>query len=162
MEDFNDLTEQYQEFGNLLKEVFTKYDYKIWIAAFFVILSFVFNMFLLHKGYFTFQTRNARRVRKAKELGQVVQARLVKNHTSIHDKLGESCSADYSYTIGGKQYKYHYVDYKYPPQTLTLYYISNPKFVFYEQAATWQPGLLMYILPIVLGIIIMKLLGVEM
>lgn len=159
MSELNELMEKYRIIGDKISQL----DFKLWIVVACVILLFIGEMVVLYKGCLTFETRNSKQCKKASELGHVVQARLVDGTSSYRTIDDDSIllTARYKYTVRNNSYKYHYVDRRIPPHTLTLYYINNPKNTFHAKNKTWEPGFLLYILPLVLGLILMQLLGVN-
>ncbi len=182
MEDFENLAEGLRDVYSQLKGLNAE-DKKQVIGYLIIILStvvtFIFSMKIALKGAFKTETRNARKVRKAKALGHVVIGEYVKSTSSFETRsraIGMRTSYYreytyyhwYKYVVNGKEYTYYHMvvneDYK-PRQTLELYYINFPTFAFKEtEAVKDHSGCMVLLLPFLVLIVlvyVLKFMGIN-
>lgn len=120
-------------------------------------------VFVLEIRLFKSYKRKNRRRERAVQLGHVVQAKRVRAWDD--DTTGYSVDswfhARYVYEVDGREYTYRYMRKATPPVTLTLYYLSNPKRTFTgEEKEPWFLPIVCLALPILLGALVLRLLGV--
>ena len=153
-----------QLFSNNLTEIselFQKYDPKIWLIAIIIIFAYIFESILLAKGYFRIPTRNAKRVKEAEQRGHVVTAHLFKDYSTRYAPSDELQAAVYRYTVDGVEYKYNFCERQDPPQSITLFYLDDPRKTFRRDNEFVNLGCIMAVLPFILGVALFFLLGVE-
>lgn len=182
MEDFENLVEWFRDSYSQLKGLGVE-DKKEVIGYVVIILSvfitFIVSLKIALKGTFKTETRNARKVRKAKALGHVVTGDYVKSTSSyetrsIANGMRTSYYREYTYchwykyVVNGKEYMYYHmvVDENYKPrQTLELYYINFPTFAFKEtEAVKDNSGCMVLLLPLLVMIVlvyVLKFMGVN-
>ena len=153
--------DSFERFKNLISQI--DIDPKIAIMVISVILIFVFEIILLKKGIINDRKNNGKKVEKAKKLNHIVKAKRVEIWDDWHQTRSIPDShwhAKYIYTVNSKEYVYRYLGKSHPPYELTLYYINNPKRIFsYEEKQSPIFNLIFYILPILVGYIVINLLG---
>ena len=166
-------TQHLKEAFNQLIELLTDNDYnglKVMIVCIAGIFTFVLGMVLLVKGYFTYETRNKKKCRKAQQLGHIVPATLISSEHRYTTQTNENTGREwkdwyyrgiYQYYVDGKEYIYYLDTENKSPQSLTLYYIKKPKRAFHAGKATWQPVILIYIMPLFVMAALIYLLGVK-
>lgn len=90
----------------------------------------IFPIYLISKQFSMSSKKQERAKQKAIERGHVVLARLVKVYMASRDNprrsIDQHSEAVYSYEYDGKKYKYSAFSDS-PPQTLQLYFLTNPK-----------------------------------
>ena len=153
--------DSFEQFKNLISQI--DIDPKIAIMVVSVILTYVFEIILLKKGIINDRKNNGKKVEKAKRLNHIVKAKRVDKWCQWDESKTEPYSfwhAKYVYTINSKEYIYKYFRRIHPPYELTLYYINNPKRTFcYEEKQSSIFNLIFYVLPIIVGYIVINLLG---
>ena len=112
---------------------------KATIAAILLFAQYIFGGVLAHKGYFTKWQNKHSRVEKAKQLGHAVKATLVKGgffSDEDNGRIKHTPHGTYEYIVDGKKYEYRKVftgtSGSYPPTSITVYYLDNPKKAFYQ------------------------------
>lgn len=94
---------------------------------------------------------------EAERKGNVVEAHLLKSH-DIRDGNGMPTMEEmgtYSYEVNGKSYRYRLMSTTGIPETITLYYIKNPrKATLAHDLGTWEFPWLKYYLVIALVVAI--------
>lgn len=94
---------------------------------------------------------------EAERKGNVVEAHLLKSH-GIRDGNGMPTMEEmgtYSYEVNGKSYRYRLMSTTGIPETITLYYIKNPrKATLAHDLGTWEFPWLKYYLVIALVVAI--------
>lgn len=154
--------DKFEQFEKLISQI--NLEPKIALMVISVILTFVFEIILLKKGIINDRKNNGKKVKKAKRLNHIVKARRVDKyfHWDVGSKIDPYAfwSAKYVYTINSKEYIYKYFRRGHPPYELTLYYINNPKRTFfYEEKQSAIFNLIFYVLPIIVGYVVITLLG---
>lgn len=151
--------DSFKQFQELMSSI--KIDPAILIGVLVIISTFVLEIILISKGYFNFNN-NKKRMEKAIKLNHQIKAKRITHYDDDYTgtQVDSWYHAKYEYTINGKTKTYRYLSRKHPPTILTLYYLKNINKVFhYEEKKSSILDLLIYIIPFVLGIIVMKLLG---
>ena len=152
--------DSFERFKNLISQI--DIDPKIAIMVVSVILIFVFEIILLKKGIINDRKNNGKKVEKAKRLNHIVKAKRVNvwDDGYPNNSVNSYWHAKYVYNINSKEYVYRYLGKSHPPYELTLYYINNPKRTFfYEEKQSSIFNLIFYLLPIIVGYIVITLLG---
>ena len=144
-----------------ISEILKKYDPKIWLIAIIVIVTYIFEGILLAKGYFRVPTRNAKRVKEAEQRGHVITAYLFKDYSTRYASSDEVQAAVYRHTVDGVEYKYNFCERQDPPQSITLFYLDDPKKTFRRDNEFVNFGCIAAVLPFILGVALTILLGVE-
>lgn len=89
-----------------------------------------FPFYLISKQFSMSSKKQEKAKQKAIERGHVVLANLVKVYMALRDNprrsIDQHSEAVYSYEYNGRQYKYTAFS-DAPPQTLQLYFLTNPK-----------------------------------
>lgn len=142
-------------------EVLSRFNPKMWLISIIVIAAYIFEAILFAKGYFKVQTRNAKRVKEAERRGHVVTAYLFKDFSDRYAYSDELQSGVYKYIVDGNEYKYNFSEKQRPPQTITLFYLDNPKKTFRRGEEYVNFGCLAAALPMLLGVALVILLGVD-
>ena len=90
----------------------------------------IFPIYLISKQLSMSSRKQEKAKKKAIERGHVVLAHLVKVYIASRDNprrsIDHHSEAVYSYEFNGKEYKYSAFSDS-PPQTLQLYFLTNPK-----------------------------------
>lgn len=90
----------------------------------------IFPIYLISKQFSMSSRKQEKAKKKAIERGHVVLAHLVKVYMASRDNprrsIDQHSEAVYSYEYNGKKYKYSAFS-DAPPQTLQLYFLTNPK-----------------------------------
>lgn len=151
--------ESFDRFKNIMSSI--NFELPVVFGVITIIMTFIIEIVLLKKGYFKFDTKK-NKMEKAIKLNHVVQAYRISKYDD--DLTGFDVNswyhAKYKYKINDKEYTYKYLSKKNPPMTLDLYYINNYNKVFhYEEKKSSVFSIIFYIIPVVLGIIVMNLLG---
>lgn len=153
--------DRFEQFKKLISQI--NIEPKIAIMVISVILTFVFEIILMKKGIISSIKSNSKKVEKATKLNHIVKAKRVDKWCQWDESKTEPYSfwhAKYVYTINSKEYIYKYFRRSNPPYELTLYYINNPKRTFcYEEKQSSIFNLIFYVLPIIVGYIVITLLG---
>ena len=152
--------DSFEQFKNLISQI--NIEPKIAIMVISVILTFVFEIILLKKGIINSGKNNSKKVEKAKKLNHIVKAKRVNiwDDGYPNNSVNYYWHAKYVYNINSKEYVYRYLGKSHPPYELTLYYINNPKRTFcYEEKQSSIFNLIFYVLPIIVGYIVINLLG---
>ena len=136
----------------------------VWIGVLSAVITFVVEIRLCQKGILF--SSGEKKLKKARELGNIIQATCVSSRY-IDDKDNDSITATrqyaavYQYEVNGEVKKKCIISTGVnPPQILWLYYINSPYKVFSEYDVGTSPfQFLLYIIPILVAFIVMKLLG---
>ncbi|MED9978758.1 MAG: hypothetical protein UFP41_00935 [Bacilli bacterium] len=151
--------DNFKQFQELFSSI--NFDPVITVGIIVIIAIFIIECVLLNNGYIN--TRSSKkRVEKAQKLNHIIKAKRISywdDYKTSDDRLNSYYHAKYEYTINNKNKKYRYLSKKHPPLILNLYYLHNPNRVFHYEEKTSVFAILFYIIPIALGIIVMKLLG---
>lgn len=90
----------------------------------------IFPIYLISRQFSMSSRKQEKAKKKAIERGHVVLAHLVKVYLASRDNprrsIDQHSEAVYSYEYNGKKYKYSAFS-DAPPQTLQLYFLTNPK-----------------------------------
>ena len=135
------------EFLRLMNEFGTSvFDVKIFCGIIAAILVFIMEIRFMQS-----HKKKNRRKEKAIQMGHVVRAK--RTQAWDDDTSGYSVDswyhAAYVYKVDGRTYKYRYLSKVFPPVTLSLYYINNPRRVFTgEEKKSTILSVLFYILPV--------------
>lgn len=136
-------------------------DIEVWLGLLAAILTFITEIILCSKGIITF--KGERRLKKAKELGHVVQGRRVSWQLMNEDDGKQSTKyvGRYEYSVNGHIYRGMVISLlTIPNEEVDFYYLSDPKKAFTEADAAKKPGMiLLYIIPFVVAYLVMKLMG---
>ena len=134
------------------------YDPAVWIGVFTAIVVFAIEIVLYKKGIIF--SRGEKKIAEAKAKGNVLSATQVKCHYYDKSSGARNYVATYEYEFNGLHTKKVVTSNSMPPLKITLYY-DNGK-VFSEADVSSSPSkLLMYIIPIIAAIAVMKALGFE-
>lgn len=102
-------------------------EYYFWYL--FLAGAIVFPWYVVSKTFESLPSRQREAMGKAIEKGHVLTATLVRQYYNTGGTDKDQTRATlciYKYQYKGKTYKYQIYN-NYPPQTLTLYYIRNPR-----------------------------------
>lgn len=141
------------------------YGAPLWCGVISGIIVFIIEIILCNKKTLFSDNSFKKKVQKAKEQGNVVTGKLYRSRYRDREPDNKTANrmyvAGYKYLVNGVEYKYRLISTSSkPPFTIHLYYINNPKKAFSE--ADNKPGLLqilLYIIPLVVAISVMKLMG---
>ena len=152
----------FKQFEELLLNI--EFEPKMILVVGVIIAAYVIECILLSKGYINTKHSN-KKVEKAKKMNHIIKSKRISywnDYTSTDDSTTSYYHAKYEYTVNNKKKKYSYLSKMFPPLTLELYYIHNPNRAFHNEEKTSIFVVLIYIIPFILGIIVMKLLGVQL
>lgn len=146
-----------------IKGAFTHYDPRVWVGVVVMIVVFTVEMILCSKGILV--SRSERRLRKAKAAGHMLRATM-KSCNYKDKKTGTKCSeriytAIYEYEANGRVRRTSVITTGIrPPETLTMYYVSDPGKAFSEyQVGCGRLHFLLLLIPIAVGIAVTMGLG---
>lgn len=93
------------------------------------------------------------RVKKAIALGHTAVGTCVKSWVLTDDRLDPTAmvNAIFEYTVDNITYKYHYLERGAVPQTLTIYYLNNPKHGFIQKRGSYLRGVVVLLLAVLAG-----------
>lgn len=151
---FKELIQQFYEF-------IINTDFRVFICGLVLIGTYAIVLLLWYKGILTFE-KNKRKMEKAIKLNHVIKAKRVSCYDDdpYRRNVNSYFHAKYEYAIDGKKFRYWYLGKIVPPYILTLYYINNPKRAFHCEKGNSPLIILIFIIPIVAMICVMKLLGI--
>lgn len=170
MEDFSDITEKWKmlmgEFAEVWKEAWETLGLAGTCACIAGIAFFIMEVVYGHKhAGENRKTKLDKKIETAKQLGHVHEAKRA-GYSIDNDESGGECRyyGTYVYDVNGKTYRYTTHGWDFPPPTLEVYYLDNPGKGFsslnysYTIMETLE-GLLLYILPIIVGAIVYNLIN---
>lgn len=140
-----------------------EYDSALWYGVFAAIVTFVIELVLGAKGIIF--AGDDKKLAKAKKEGNVLIGKRKKcwyeNRAPQGKTVNRKYIAIYEYTLDGKIGTKQVVLYgREPGYTINLYYTSNSKKVFSEYDLGKNPlKVLIYIIPVIVAYIVMKLFG---
>lgn len=134
------------------------YDPAVWIGVFTAIVVFAIEIVLYKKGIIF--SSGEKKIAKAKESGHMLSATQVKCRYYEKSSGARNYVATYEYELNGLHTKKVVTSNSMPPLKITLYHDNGR--VFSEADVSSSPSkLLMYIIPIIAAIAVMKALGFE-
>ena len=153
-----------KEFWMMAKEHFLQTPPQVYMGIIALVVTYIFEIKFMRKH--GWKDRKPKRVQKAEKLGHIVRGERVGDGSYFED-VGEVSEkkywrANYVYEVGGKTYTYSYRGGAYPPETLTLYYISNPRRVFHNMRGSllnFIHAAIYTLFPWVVAICVIQLLG---
>lgn len=151
--------DSFKQFQELISSI--NFDPAITIGIIVIVITFVIECILLSKGYINTKS-SKKKLERAIKLNHVIKAKRISywdDYQTADEMTNSYYHAKYEYTINNKKKKYRYLSKKHPPLILNLYYINNPNKVFHCEEKRSVFAILFYIIPFVLGIIVIKLLG---
>ena len=151
-----ELSEQFEQFINILKEFKEICDWRIIVSIAVGIVVFIVQIRWMNRR----GELKDPKVEKAKALGHVVQAKREKywNDDTPGDWNMSKYHATYSYEVNGKKYEYRYLEHEVPPTFINLYYINNPRKVVGDYKKKEYPGIF-YFLPIIVTVALVVFLN---
>lgn len=154
----------HESVSQLLLEFMRETDCRIWIGLAVTVTVGMIEIILGRKGLIS--SRSTKRMQQARAKGHVLTAQLIakdfeyftdgdKNHR-IRTYIGT-----YEYEVNGRKKKvvesFHN---SFPPQTLRMYYVSNPEKAFSEMHVTESPTHALFLLiAVAAGVAVTMLLG---
>ncbi len=145
-----------------IMDVFTSIDPIMWCGTIATVLTFALEIYLYAKGLL-FPDRN-KRVEAARKAGRTVLGRQTKcyfttksGHSGREEK---TYHATYAYTLNGEEKTFHISSPQRPGHTKWLYYDKKGK-VFTDRDRFNPLILLIYIIPVLVGMGVVELLGYE-
>lgn len=144
-------------------EQLTSYGAPLWCGVLGAIIVFIIEIILCNKKVLF--ANSDKKINEARKKGHVITGNLVKctykdrnSDTKVTDRI---YSAKYKYTVSDTEYYYWTTSISVKlPYTISLYYINNPQKTFSKADIKPNPfQILLYIIPIAVAIIIMKLMG---
>lgn len=149
----------WREFAGLIEEFGTS----VFNLGAFVGIIVAIAVFVVEVRWTRTHPPRDRQVERARELGHVVEAKRVRfwdDALTPDERTTSWYHAVYSYEVSGGQYEYKYMERAYPPATMKLYYIDNPRRAFHEKKGRSSVSkLLLLVIPLAAGLGIMYLLG---
>ena len=144
-------------------EQIASYGAPLWCGVIGAIIVFIIEIILCNKKII-FSNSN-KKIDKAREQGHIVTGKLVKS--TYVDRNNDTKATDrrykgkYKYKVDGIEYTYYLNSVGIPlGYTIDLYYLNNPRKAFSKYDIKPSPfQILLYIIPIAVSIIIMKLMG---
>lgn len=141
------------------------YGAPLWCGVISAIIVFIIEIILCSKKIIFSDAKFKKKVQKAIEQGNVVTGKLYKSRYRDREPDNKTANrmyvASYKYLVNDIEYRYRLISTSSkPPYTINLYYINNPKKAFSE--ADNKPSslqALLYIIPLVVVITVMKLMG---
>ena len=158
----NDIT--FQE----VLEHWASYGIGFWIAIIAGIAVFVVEIKLAKRGVIL--SNRDKRIEKAKKAGHMIKAEAIYQNYKRRGGKGSGTGDDlyhcvYEYTVDGVKRRYVVAQSgHYPPRTITLYYLSNPKRVFSSYDHNKKDivqGFLLYLIPLLVIYLVAKAFGVD-
>lgn len=152
--------EAFEEFKNLFSGITIEPSHILIVGI--MVAVFVFEMILVYKGVLRFEAGVKRRD-KAIASGHVLKAKRIRYHDDKEHgyETNSRYYAKYEYTVEGTPRIYRYCSRQYPPVTLTLYYIRNPRRAFHYEKGTSLSALLLYIIPVAIAVLVVKVFGLH-
>lgn len=132
----SELADKDKEFFYMLKEFWTTVsDFNVFIGIIGIILGFALLVILLRRINEIESRNKKKKMETAIALGHVVMAERIKfwdDATPGEPSASSRYHATYRYVVNGKAYEYRYLGPKYPKEELQMYYIDNPRKVFFD------------------------------
>lgn len=146
-------------------KVIVETDPALWLGVLAGIIVFVIEFQLYKKGLIF--SGEEKKLERARNAGHVIPATMIKCRYEDRDSSGKTANrqyiATYEYTALEKVRTARVVTVgTKPPHKISLYYDTNPGKVFSEYdcgPSRW--GILLYIIPLVAAVLVMKMLGFE-
>ena len=141
----------------------SSYDPALWFGAVAAIVVFVFEIVLMKKGIIF--SGGEKRLERARKAGHIIPATMIKCRYEDKDSTGKTANrmyiATYEYSALGEVRTARVVTVGMkPPFSISLYYDSHPGKVFSEYDIKPNPlQFLLYVIPILVAIVVMKILG---
>ena len=138
-------------------------DPALWAGIFTAIAIFVVELILIKKQLIF--AGDEKRIDRARRAGHIIPATLIKCRYEDKDSSGKTANrkyiATYEYSAFGEVRTVRIVTVgTKPPYSISLYYDSDPGKVFSEYDIKPNPLVfLVYLIPIAMGVAVMKLLG---
>ena len=134
----------------------------LWAGVITFIVVFAIEISLTKRG--AILSNNNRRIERAKDAGHIIPAKMVRrSYKTRGDDNHRMYYCTYEYEVNGKRRVYNITNNTaYPPESITLYYASNPKRVFSEydnHPIDIVQKLLFFIIPILAMVLVMYILG---
>ncbi len=127
---------KYKEFFYMLKEFWTTVsDFNVFICIIGIIVGFALLVILLRRISEKESRNKKKKMDTAIALGHVVMAERIKfwdDATPGEPSASSRYHATYRYVVNGKAYEYRYLGPKYPKEEIQMYYIDNPRKVFFD------------------------------
>lgn len=120
-----------EQFKNLISQI--NIEPQIAIMVICIVLTFVIEIVLIKNNIINIRKNNSEKVEKAKILNHILKAKRIDiwDDGTPGDTDNSFWHAKYVYNFNSKEYVYRYLGKNYPPMELTLYYINNPRKVFF-------------------------------
>lgn len=134
------------------------YDPIIWVSVLIAIAVFIVEI-VLYKKNIIFSS-DERRIQKAKDKGNVISATQVKCRYYDKNSGARNYVTTYEYEFHGLQKKKVVTSNNKPPLRISLFYEKNKVFSEFDTGSS-PLKISMYIIPIVIGIFVMKIMGFE-
>lgn len=152
--------EAFEEFKNLFSGVTIEPSHILVVGI--MVAVFVFEMILVYKGVLRFEAGVKRRD-KAIASGHVLKARRISYYDDERpsDERPGWYHAKYEYAIDGNKRIYRYLSRRFPPFELTLYYLGNPRRPFHYEKKTSCFAILLYVIPVAVGVLVVKVFGLS-
>ena len=144
-------------------ETLSEYDPALWAGVIVAIVIFAIEMVLMKKGVIF--SGGEKRLKRAREAGHIIPATMIKCRYEDKDSSGKTANrmyiATYEYSIHGETHTARVVTVgSKPAYSISLYYEKNPSKVFSEYDIKPNPlQFLLYVIPIVAAIAVMRILG---
>lgn len=144
-------------------EALSAYDPALWFGVVAAIVVFVIEIVLMKKGLIF--SGGEKRLECARKAGHVIPATMIKCRYEDKDSSGKTANrmyiATYEYSAFGAVQTARIVTVgTKPPNAISLYYDSHPGKVFSEYDIKPNPlQFLLYVIPIVVAVVVMKMLG---
>lgn len=144
-------------------EILAGYDTAVWCGLLVAVITFVIEVILCSKGIIF--SKEEKLIAAAKKKGNMITAKMTdcryEDRTPYDKRTNRMYIAMYEYVIGGISRKKQIISTSgKPPRTITLYYGSNPKKTISEYDVI-RPSFkfLIYIIPILVAFLTMKIMG---
>lgn len=153
--------EAFQEFIALFSGLNIKFSHVLVVGI--AVGVFIFELVLVKKGILRFETGTKRRD-QAIAAGHVVKAKRIRYYDDKETghETNSHYYAKYEYTVEGTPRIYRYYSRQFPPVMLTLYYVRNPRRVFHYEKETSLSLLLLYIIPVAIVVLVVKIFGLTL
>lgn len=142
------------------------YDPALWLGAVAAIVTFAIEIVLMKRGLIF--AGGEKRLERARKAGHIIPATMIKCRYEDKNSSGKTANrmyiATYEYSALGEVGTARVVTVGMkPPHTISLYYDSHPSKVFSEYDIKPNPlQFLLYVIPIMVAIAVMKMLGFNM
>ena len=134
----------------------------VWAGVSTFIVVFTIEIILAKRGVIIFN--NNKRIDRARKVNHIIPAKMVRrSYKTRGDDNHRMYYCTYEYEVNDKRRVYNITNNTaYPPESITLYYDSNPKRVFSEydnHPLDVVQKILFYIVPILAMVLVMYILG---